>query len=104
MTEESRNLALCVRLRDCSTSLTHRFGKSEFLLGLLFMLSLPVLNPWVRGDGVGYYALVRAPLIEHNFDFTEDYRHANEGFREARLDEYGRPRFSSTTTELAVQK
>ena len=31
----------------------------------------------LRGDGVGYYALVRAPLIQHNFDFTEDYRHAN---------------------------
>lgn len=53
---------------------------------LIFLLSLPLLNPWVRGDGVGYYAFFRAPLIEHNFDFTEDYRHANESFHEARVD------------------
>jgi len=79
-------------LRDFSTSLAHRLGKSELLLGLVFLLSLPLLNPWVRGDGVGYYALVRAPLIQHNLDFTEDYRHANESFREARVDEYGRPK------------
>ena len=92
LTEESRKLALPVLLQGFSTSLAHRFGKSEFLLCLTFLLSLPLLNPWVRGDGVGYYALVRAPLIEHDFDFTEDYRHANESFREARVDEYGRPR------------
>jgi len=26
------------------------------ILALLFLLSLPLVNPWVRGDGVGYYA------------------------------------------------
>jgi len=46
----------------------------------------------VRGDGVGYYAFARAPLIQHNLDFTEDYRHANESFRGARLDENNQPR------------
>jgi hypothetical protein len=66
--------------------------KSERLLLLLFLLSLPFLNPWVRGDGVGYYAFARAPLIQHNFDFTEDYRHANESFRGPRLDENGQPK------------
>jgi hypothetical protein len=59
---------------------------------LLFLLSLPFLNPWVRGDGVGYYALARAPLIQRNFDFTEDYRHANESFRDLRIDQYGQPK------------
>jgi len=34
--------------------------------------SLPLLTPWVRGDSVGYYALVRAPLIEHNLDATDE--------------------------------
>lgn len=61
-------------------------------MGLVFLLSLPLLNPRVRGDDVSYYAFVRAPLIQHNLDFTEDCRHANEGFREARPDESGRPR------------
>ena len=62
------------------------------LLLILFLISLPLLNPWVRGDGVGYYAYARAPLIEHNLDFTHDYQFANESFREARLDENGLPR------------
>jgi len=72
------------------------------LLFLLFVLSLPFLNPWVRGDGVGYYAFARAPLIEHNLDFTEDYRHANDSFRDQRLDEHGQPRpeFRTSTGHL----
>ncbi len=65
--------------------------KAERLLLVLFLLSLPILNPWVRGDGVGYYAFARAPLIEHNLDFTHDYQQANISFRENRLDENGQP-------------
>src|SRR6266704_2450191 len=59
---------------------------------ILFLVSLPFLNPWVRGDGVGYYAFARALLIQHNLDFTEDYRHANDSFRGARLNENNQPR------------
>ena len=55
-------------------------------------MTLPLLNPWVRGDGVGYYAFARALLIQHNLDFAPDYQHANEGFREARLDANGDPK------------
>jgi hypothetical protein len=65
--------------------------KAEILLLVLFLLSLPLLNPWVRGDGVGYYAFARAPLIEHNLDFTHDYQQANTSFRENRLDKNGQP-------------
>ena len=50
------------------------------------------MNPWVRGDGVGYYAYARAPLIEHSLDFTHDYASANESFRKGRLDESGVPK------------
>ena len=66
--------------------------KSERLLLLLFLFSLPFLNPWVRGDGVGYYAFARAPLIEHSLDFTKDYQYANESFRGPRLDENNQPK------------
>ncbi len=59
---------------------------------LLFLLTLPLANPWVRGDGVGYYAYARALLVQHNLDFTADYQHANTSFREGRLDESGQPR------------
>jgi hypothetical protein len=65
--------------------------KAERLLLVLFLLSLPMLNPWVRGDGVGYYAFARAPLIQHNLDFTRDYQEANISFRENRLDKNGQP-------------
>src|SRR4029077_9123020 len=67
-------------------------GREERSLFLLFVLSLALLNPWVRGDGIGYYAFARAPLIEHNFNFERDYIAGNAGFRELRLDENGRPK------------
>jgi len=65
--------------------------RAALALCALFAVSLPLINPWIRGDGVGYYALARALLIEGRFDFTQDYIHANERFREARLDEADRP-------------
>src|SRR5713101_2305183 len=51
---------------------------------VLFLLSLPLVNPLVHGDGVGYYAYARAPLIQHNLRFEEDWRHANLYFSQAR--------------------
>jgi len=80
-------------------------GRSRLPPGILLCLlalSLPLLNPWVRGDGVGYYAFARALLIQGNLDFAPDYRHANPGFREARLDEAGNPKeqFRTATGHL----
>src|SRR5277367_5223953 len=68
----------------------------------LFVLSLPLMNPWVRGDGVGYYAFARALLIQHNLDFAADYESANASFRDARLDESGAPKsdFRTATNHL----
>jgi len=77
---------------DFSASPALRSRKSERLLLVLFLFSLPFLNPWVRGDGVGYYAFARAPLIEHSLDFTRDYQSANASFRGPRLDENNQPR------------
>jgi hypothetical protein len=76
--------------------------KQERWLLLLFLLSLPLLNPWVHGDGVGYYAFARAPLIEHSLDFQHDYQYANSSFRDARLDESGLPKaeFRTATGHL----
>src|SRR6266566_1979259 len=88
--------------QDFSASPARHSRRSEGLLLLLFLFSLPFLNPWVHGDGVGYYAFARALLIQHNLDFTEDYRHANESFRGPRLDENGEPRsyFRTSTGHL----
>ncbi|HET8965693.1 MAG TPA: hypothetical protein VFN20_05735, partial [Candidatus Acidoferrum sp.] len=90
------------RLNDAKSqaSLFRKFPPRILLL--LLVISLPLVNPWVRGDGVGYYAFARAPLIQHNLDFTADYQHANQGFREARLDAEGNPKemFRTATGHL----
>lgn len=54
------------------------------ILFILFLCSLPLVNPIVHGDGVGYYAYARAPLIQHNLRFEEDWRRANLYFSQAR--------------------
>ena len=67
----------------------HRFSKYEKILGLVFVLSLPLSNPWVRGDGVGYYAYVRSMLIEGHLNFEKDWQHGNESFVMGRVNETG---------------
>src|ERR1700730_2964535 len=59
------------------------------LLLLFFLLTLPLVNPWVRGDGVGYYAYLRSTLIDHDLNFENDYLGANRSFVMSRVDEQG---------------
>lgn len=98
------------RAREAASASSKDSARKEFhaprkatrwLLGL-FVLSLALINPWVRGDGVGYYAFARAVLIQHNLDFTPDYNAANASFRDARLDENGNPKpiFQTATNHL----
>ena len=54
------------------------------ILFILFFCSLPLVNPIVHGDGVGYYAYARAPLIQHNLHFEQDWLHANLLFTKSR--------------------
>jgi hypothetical protein len=61
-------------------------SRYEKCLLCLFFLTLPLTNPWVRGDGVGYYAYGRALLIERRLDFTQDWIRANPTFRMGRVD------------------
>jgi hypothetical protein len=74
-----------------------RQGFFERALLILFLLSLPLVNPWVRGDGVGYYAYARAPLVEHSLDFTRDYQFANQSFRGDRIGPDGVPKAAYRT-------
>src|SRR5579872_2637471 len=59
------------------------------LLFLFFLLTLPLVNPWVRGDGVGYYSYVRSVLIDHDLNFENDYLAGNESFVKSRTDAAG---------------
>ena len=94
MTElASEDCADSVGLKSCSGSVEiHLFklDKYEKLLILIFLATLPLSNPWVRGDGVGYYAYVRSLLIERNLNFEEDWKHGNDSFVMGRLDSNGR--------------
>lgn len=62
------------------------------ILFVVFIVSLLFVNPWVRGDGVGYYAFVRALVIDHNLDFRSDWRDANPSFSAGRFDSAGQLR------------
>lgn len=57
-----------------------RFSGREKILLALFVFTLPLANPWVRGDGVGYYAYARSLLIERHLNFEKDWQHGNESF------------------------
>ena len=67
-----------------------RVGRYKRWLIALFLLSLPFVNPFVHGDGVGYYAYARALLVEHRLDFQNDSLHADAEFRSTRVDTQGR--------------
>jgi hypothetical protein len=75
-----------------------KIDKYEKILAVLFLLSLPLINPWVRGDGVGYYAFARAILMERRLDFEPDWQNANSSFRMGRIDPEGRVRQEEYTS------
>jgi hypothetical protein len=52
----------------------------EQALIVIFFVTLPFVNPLVRGDGVGYYAYVRSLLIQHNLRFENDWIHSSSPF------------------------
>jgi len=56
------------------------FSRAEKWLVALFLLTLPLVNPWVRGDGVGYYAYLRSLLIDGDLRFENEWRAANASF------------------------
>jgi hypothetical protein len=77
-------------LRETILKKLRTFSGYRKALLLLFLLALPVVNPWVRGDGVGYYAYIRSLLIEHQLDFANDWRSANESFVMGRVHADGK--------------
>src|ERR1700732_425498 len=67
-----------------TTFATHEIPYIKILF-FCFLLTLPIVNPTVHGDGVGYYAYARALLIQRNLRFEEDWRHANKFFSASRI-------------------
>jgi hypothetical protein len=59
-------------------------------LSILFLASLPLVNPYVHGDGVGYYAYAQSLVIDHDLNFEDDWRAATPGFLRDRVDATGK--------------
>lgn len=57
---------------------------------LLFLFTLPLANPWVRGDGVGYYAYIRSLLIDGDLNLENEWLAANPSFVMNRVGSDGR--------------
>ena len=53
------------------------FSKSEISLVVLFLFTLPLINPRVGSDGVGYYAYARSLLTEGGLNFEKDWPAGN---------------------------
>jgi hypothetical protein len=66
------------------------FSRYVKILLAIFAFSLPLANPWVHGDGVGYFAYARSLLIERRLNFEKDWQHGNQSFVMGRLDSDGR--------------
>src|ERR1039457_2170132 len=60
------------------------FSYTKALLALL-IITLPIVNPWVHGDGVGYYAYAHSLLIHHNLQFEEEWQASNASFTQGRV-------------------
>lgn len=62
------------------------------VLLVVFLLTLPFVNPYVRGDGNGYYAYVRSVVIDRDLRFEDEFRRGDPAFRGAIFDEHDRVR------------
>jgi hypothetical protein len=82
-----------------------RDARARRILAALFLLSLPFVNPYVRGDGNGYYAYLPSIVIDKDLDFENQFRHADPLFRELYFDEQGalRPSMRSPTGRVVNQ-
>ncbi len=84
--------------KAASSRLSEGVGTKEKIFGrvsygrallILWILSLPLVNPWLHGDGVGYYAYIHSLLIDHNLQFENEWQAGNESFLAGRVGPNG---------------
>ena len=80
MPEGDRVASVTIRPRD----------RYLWLLIVLFLVTLPFVNPYIRGDGNGYYAYVRSAVIDGDLSFENEFRHGDPAFRRTVFDDAGR--------------
>ena len=52
----------------------------RWLLAGVFAITVPLVNPHIRGDGNGYYAYVRSAVIDGDLRFDNEYRRGDPAF------------------------
>jgi len=64
-----------------------------------------LVNPYVRGDGNGYYAWLVSPVIDGDLDFTNQFRHADPLFQTLIFSQEGsvRPEALTATGRVGNQ-
>jgi hypothetical protein len=55
----------------------------------LLILTAPLVLPYLRGDGVGYYAWLRSPFMDADLQFENEFRRGDPGFHAMAFDEMG---------------
>jgi hypothetical protein len=60
----------------------------EKALFFIFLLTLPFLHAQIVGDGIGYYAYIRSPLIDHNLGFSADFPHPDKQLEKIFLNDH----------------
>src|SRR3954469_6496866 len=49
-------------------------------LAVLLLLSTLAVLPYLRGDGNGYYAWLRSPVIDHDLQFGDEFARGDPAF------------------------
>lgn len=53
-----------------------------YYLLIIFLITIPFINPYLRGDGNGYYAYIRSIIIDRDLEFSNEYERANLKFKD----------------------
>lgn len=57
-----------------------RLTRREAVLVAALLATLPLVNPYLRGEGNGYYAYVRSLVLDHDLRFDDEYRRGDPAF------------------------
>ena len=68
-----------VRIRD-RFGIRHVRRHPAWTLTVLFLLSCVLITPYLRGDGLGYYAWLASPMTDADLDFTDEYQQGDPSF------------------------
>lgn len=71
-------------------------GRARWWLAA-WVVACALANPYVRGDGNGYYAWLVSPAIDGDLDFTNQFRRADPPFQTIVFDEAGAVRADALT-------